>query len=175
MFKHCIISFDWFPKFGGAHYWLHEVYKRWPEPITVITTDVRKEFGEEQDRYDRLDHGAISKIIRLPIKVRSWGVDYNFLKNSLLISNAIREHGGGAPVVVHSVKGIPETLSLVFLKIFLGKRLKVITYAHGEEFLVAGTSRQLKVLIKLALGYSCLLYTSPSPRDLSTSRMPSSA
>ena len=24
-------------------------------------------------------------------------------------------------------------------------------------------------------GYSCLLYTSPSPRDLSTSRMPSSA
>ena len=26
-----------------------------------------------------------------------------------------------------------------------------------------------------SLGYSCLLYTSPSPRDLSTSRMPSSA
>ena len=26
-----------------------------------------------------------------------------------------------------------------------------------------------------ALGESCLLYTSPSPRDLSTSRMPSSA
>ena len=24
-------------------------------------------------------------------------------------------------------------------------------------------------------GYDCLLYTSPSPRDLSTSRMPSSA
>ena len=24
-------------------------------------------------------------------------------------------------------------------------------------------------------GYTCLLYTSPSPRDLSTSRMPSSA
>ena len=26
-----------------------------------------------------------------------------------------------------------------------------------------------------ALNYACLLYTSPSPRDLSTSRMPSSA
>ena len=26
-----------------------------------------------------------------------------------------------------------------------------------------------------AQGYNCLLYTSPSPRDLSTSRMPSSA
>ena len=27
----------------------------------------------------------------------------------------------------------------------------------------------------LLTGYTCLLYTSPSPRDLSTSRMPSSA
>ena len=30
-------------------------------------------------------------------------------------------------------------------------------------------------LIILLYGYTCLLYTSPSPRDLSTSRMPSSA
>ena len=29
--------------------------------------------------------------------------------------------------------------------------------------------------IHVAVGISCLLYTSPSPRDLSTSRMPSSA
>ena len=29
--------------------------------------------------------------------------------------------------------------------------------------------------INLEEGYGCLLYTSPSPRDLSTSRMPSSA
>ena len=28
---------------------------------------------------------------------------------------------------------------------------------------------------KLGMAYACLLYTSPSPRDLSTSRMPSSA
>ena len=30
-------------------------------------------------------------------------------------------------------------------------------------------------IVKLGLYKSCLLYTSPSPRDLSTSRMPSSA
>ena len=29
--------------------------------------------------------------------------------------------------------------------------------------------------LDIALGKACLLYTSPSPRDLSTSRMPSSA
>ena len=33
----------------------------------------------------------------------------------------------------------------------------------------------LKTIHCLALVHSCLLYTSPSPRDLSTSRMPSSA
>ena len=33
----------------------------------------------------------------------------------------------------------------------------------------------LDPVFRLAEAYSCLLYTSPSPRDLSTSRMPSSA
>ena len=32
-----------------------------------------------------------------------------------------------------------------------------------------------KIASKIAKSYNCLLYTSPSPRDLSTSRMPSSA
>ena len=32
-----------------------------------------------------------------------------------------------------------------------------------------------EILIKTAISHVCLLYTSPSPRDLSTSRMPSSA
>ena len=32
-----------------------------------------------------------------------------------------------------------------------------------------------KVRVRLVTDYTCLLYTSPSPRDLSTSRMPSSA
>ena len=34
---------------------------------------------------------------------------------------------------------------------------------------------QLKTVRNMASIYGCLLYTSPSPRDLSTSRMPSSA
>ena len=37
----------------------------------------------------------------------------------------------------------------------------VTTFADGE--------------VSLTINESCLLYTSPSPRDLSTSRMPSSA
>ena len=37
----------------------------------------------------------------------------------------------------------------------------------------AGTAMSMSQIIAKAMG--CLLYTSPSPRDLSTSRMPSSA
>ena len=49
---------------------------------------------------------------------------------------------------------------------------------HAEENirvttpLPHGTGKTVKVLV---LTEGCLLYTSPSPRDLSTSRMPSSA
>ena len=39
----------------------------------------------------------------------------------------------------------------------------------------ATSQKPRQVLEALQQYYSCLLYTSPSPRDLSTSRMPSSA
>ena len=52
----------------------------------------------------------------------------------------------------------------------LGLKTNVLTIAqHYKDYvdgIVIDTSDQ---------GYICLLYTSPSPRDLSTSRMPSSA
>ena len=54
--------------------------------------------------------------------------------------------------------------------------------AVGEMALVSDTRRSASVraverteVLVLSKGAFCLLYTSPSPRDLSTSRMPSSA
>ena len=43
---------------------------------------------------------------------------------------------------------------------------------HGK---LVGSSNPLFKIMGKVWGYFCLLYTSPSPRDLSTSRMPSSA
>ena len=43
--------------------------------------------------------------------------------------------------------------------------LRYVDYEEGDEEIIVGEE----------LSTSCLLYTSPSPRDLSTSRMPSSA
>ena len=48
----------------------------------------------------------------------------------------------------------------------------VQTYLDGESALI-GLTRQPPDLAIIDI--NCLLYTSPSPRDLSTSRMPSSA
>ena len=55
------------------------------------------------------------------------------------------------------------------------------TYLHRRGHTVAHLGWQTPGQERIAsfgddiLGYNCLLYTSPSPRDLSTSRMPSSA
>ena len=45
----------------------------------------------------------------------------------------------------------------------------------GRHYGWKAASMWLTSLLLIVLGLSCLLYTSPSPRDLSTSRMPSSA
>ena len=54
-----------------------------------------------------------------------------------------------------------EDMSEIILEILEGK----VTDAQIGAFLIALSMK----------GETCLLYTSPSPRDLSTSRMPSSA
>ena len=52
----------------------------------------------------------------------------------------------------------------------------VIPIVDLTESAEGGTARQdLQTALSLISVTSCLLYTSPSPRDLSTSRMPSSA
>ena len=57
----------------------------------------------------------------------------------------------------------------------LGEQQAVL-HRHGPvlECLPDETRRRVRGHLKFA-GKICLLYTSPSPRDLSTSRMPSSA
>ena len=46
---------------------------------------------------------------------------------------------------------------------------------NGKEFLLSCEDGQEEHLEELVLYLNCLLYTSPSPRDRTRSRMPSSA
>ena len=45
----------------------------------------------------------------------------------------------------------------------------------GQDIVEMEADERARLGLFLAMQYPCLLYTSPSPRDLSTSRMPSSA
>ena len=63
-------------------------------------------------------------------------------------------------------------------RIRIKRQLENISGVGGVD-IGGGRERKIRVDLDLrrmsALGITCLLYTSPSPRDLSTSRMPSSA
>ena len=53
--------------------------------------------------------------------------------------------------------------------------LDAYTAVSGDVFFSNIEYNIKKYALELLEDYTCLLYTSPSPRDLSTSRMPSSA
>ena len=55
------------------------------------------------------------------------------------------------------------------------KHKKVLKAVKGQWGRRKNTIRVAKQAMEKSMQYACLLYTSPSPRDLSTSRMPSSA
>ena len=76
----------------------------------------------------------------------------------------------------------PNTLDSVISNIqnFSGKSTKLSeTLNQSAELLDTGTAStavsQISELISQQSNMSCLLYTSPSPRDVEESRMPSSA
>ena len=54
-------------------------------------------------------------------------------------------------------------------------QLAVLAVRSGLQFIVMAAILIASGYLMNQLADSCLLYTSPSPRDLSTSRMPSSA
>ena len=82
---------------------------------------------------------------------------------------------------------LPMSTTWVFVGLLCGRELAISTMNKeykfkyvfpliGKDFLKMIFGLSVSVGIVLAIHYIiCLLYTSPSPRDLSTSRMPSSA
>ena len=104
--------------------------------------------------------------------------------NALLISKIISAFGGfliytGGDDILALVP--PEVWHLVYLllrftfssEIILNNALK--RYKHGIYSYGMGWRASQSYGVVIAHHKACLLYTSPSPRDLSTSRMPSSA
>ena len=89
------------------------------------------------------------------------------------------EWGGEFESSSDAQKALGASLPAGFLVMFI---ISVLLFGHARQPLIIWLVVPMAIvgvviaLIGLILAvYACLLYTSPSPRDLSTSRMPSSA
>ena len=78
-------------------------------------------------------------------------------------------------VISHAQTFFSDTPSSSVEPIGLGQLCNRMADSVLDDLAVAFFLARQGKLVEAELLYSCLLYTSPSPRDLSTSRMPSSA
>ena len=79
---------------------------------------------------------------------------------------------GLAPLLINEIAGMLDALMVGFATACVIFQALVLVQAEGLASLWRDTRGQL---LLMALYACCLLYTSPSPRDRTRSRMPSSA
>jgi phosphatidylinositol alpha-1,6-mannosyltransferase len=137
---------DFFPQIGGAHLWLYETYRRWPTPVKFLTRhyDRSSEEAQAEVEFDRRDHGSLD-IVRRDIAVG----EIDLLKGSCRrrfwrVASEIRGLADRPPLTVHCLRAFPEGIAGLLAKLRSPLRTHLITFAHGEEILVAKSSRQLK-------------------------------
>ena len=82
-----------------------------------------------------------------------------------------KEVAGNLPTAMTCAANNPDTANFV-AQLFHGDRMRIYI---NDDLIGVQVGGAIKNVMAIAAGISCLLYTSPSPRDLSTSRMPSSA
>ncbi len=148
--KNIILTQDYFPLIGGAHHWLHEVYIRNPLPITVLTQDysANSQLKMRQKQFDALDQKLL-KIYREDIQIRNVNLlSPQCIRRYKKILKCLSEISQGAHSIIHCIKAFPEGISSIAFKLGHRNNCKVVTYVHGEELLVARTSRQLSILSK---------------------------
>ena len=113
-----------------------------------------------------------------------------------MVCQAIRDYGIKAPIDVHLMVEPVDAMIEEFIKVgasyitfhpeatkHIDRSLEIIRSSGLKAGLVLNPATPVSVLdwvmekldMILVMSINCLLYTSPSPRDLSTSRMPSSA
>lgn len=152
------------PEFGGSIKWMHEVYRRWPQPVQVITHDyyaappLTPECPHRFERPAGGDHVTDANLTldRRDIFIHDWGLEspgraWRYLRMTQAVRQRLRDPAHRDRVVrVHAVHAVPEVVSLLPLKMLYGNRLRVVCYAHGEEVNACCSSRQLKILMQQA-------------------------
>lgn len=154
-----VISQDFFPRIGGAHFWLYEVYRRWPTKVNLLTTNYVFDLIEasQQQDFDRLNHGALQIRREFTPFEKINLFDWRCLKQFYDQARKLERLTKGKLTCSHCLRAFPEGfVGLIFKRMHPG-RSKLITYAHGEEVLIAKTSRQLKLIANWVYGGSDII------------------
>lgn len=167
--RHIIISQDFFPIVGGAHHWLYEVYKRWPEKVLALVADYSSQSNliERQIAFDQLNHGSltISRQTHFFRDLNLFGLSFyiTFLRFYKLLGH----HCPAQDATLHCLRAYPEGFVAALYKRIHGNKLRLVTYVHGEEVVTAQTSRQLTWMAKFAYTSSdCIIANSKSTHNL---------
>jgi phosphatidylinositol alpha-1,6-mannosyltransferase len=146
-----VVSFDWVPQIGGAHTWLYEVYRRWPQSVAVVTAAGPKDSASAPPPSENLQVSR-NAIVPADISLLSWRCWRDFLHTNKAIARA-----AGKVRRIHALRAFPEGISALLYQRTHARRAKLITYAHGEEILVARSSRQLRLLAQQVYAASDLI------------------
>jgi len=94
---------------------------------------------------------------RRDIFLHQWSLDrWRHVVRYHRMTQAVRERmrrlGPNERLIVYCTHAVPEAVCLLPLKWRYGKRLRIVSYAHGEEISACASSRQLRFLMKRAHG-----------------------
>ena len=154
-----VLTYDCPPMLGGAHTWLYEVYRRWPDPVRLLTVEHSTDatLAAAERRFDELSHDSLT-IFR---RAKRLG-DISVLSPKFVgaMAQHLREMSkleSSKEVTVHALRAFPEGFTSLLHKAVPGRRVRLVTYAHGEEILVAKQSRQLSAMARCVYRYSDLI------------------
>jgi phosphatidylinositol alpha-1,6-mannosyltransferase len=153
-----IVSQDWEPRVGGAHYWLLEVYRRWGSPVSVFTATP----AVDGDGGSDVVEGASETCDSLVVMRNADFVDSVGLSPSTwlpVFRNVIRllRQIDGKQSTLHCKAQFPEGLIALLARSIGARTSKVVVYAHGEEILVARSSRLLSRIARFVYRHADLV------------------
>jgi len=156
---HLVVTQDFFPQVGGAHLWLYEVYRRWPQPVTVLTRRYEQSAAEAaaQSAFDAAAHGSLN-IVRADMAVD----DIDLLKRSsrsqfFRAVRHVRQLRRDSHITLHCLRAFPEGFVGLLSKLRHPRTTRLVVYAHGEETLVARSSRQVLLMARLVYRFADLV------------------
>jgi phosphatidylinositol alpha-1,6-mannosyltransferase len=153
-----LVSFDFPPKIGGAHHWMYEQYRRWPTGVRVLTAPYSSDPGEaaQEHAFDARDHGALEIVRAVPVRAINV-MELRFWRTCLQQWRTIAAQCTEPVTHVHAVRAFPEGFAAMLYRATRARRARLVTYAHGEEILVARTSRQLTLVARAVYAASDLV------------------